>query len=149
MVEEKTRILFRAHVNRNSLAGEVYRYLIENPVWDARTGKEMAVIALAAFYLPYARQESAQDKAAAQFAIDALQRQIYKLQADFGISPQVTTATHEGTYAGTLVKNSSPVIHENSEPEPDFSSDTGKKADTRKKTVPDAFYGAYDLFEEG
>jgi len=140
------RILFRSYVKRTTLAGEVYCYLIENPVWDARTGKEMAVFALTAFYLPYARQESVQDKASAQFAIEALQRQIYKLQADFGISPQVTTATREGTYAGTLIKDSSPVIHEQiGNPEPDFSPES----DPSKKTVPDAFYGAYDLFEEG
>jgi len=145
-MEEKTevdanpRILFRSYVKRSSLAGEVFSHLIENPVWDAKAGKDLAVLALAAFYLPYARQESVRAKASAQFAIEALQRQIYKLQSDFGISPQVTTAAHEGTYAGTLIKNSSsPVIPQSAQP----------SSNSSKTTVPASFYGAYDLFEEG
>ena len=125
--EQNPRILFRSYVSRKTQLGEVYHHLLENEIWDARTGKDMAALALTAFYLPYARQGLSNDKATAQFTIEILLRQVAKIQADFKIETGVKPVV--------LIQNENSL--ESVRPiEP-----------TSKKTVPDAFYGSYDLFE--
>lgn len=124
---QNSRILFRSYVSRKTQLGEVYQHLLENEIWDARTGKDMAALALTAFYLPYARQGLANDKATAQFTIEILLQQVAKIQADFKIETNVKPVV--ATQAENSLESVRPI-------EP-----------TSKKTVPDAFYGSYDLFE--
>lgn len=124
---QNSRILFRSYVSRKTQLGEVYQHLLENEIWDARTGKDMAALALTAFYLPYARQGLANDKATAQFTIEILLQQVAKIQADFKIETNVKPVV--AIQAENSLESVRPI-------EP-----------TSKKTVPDAFYGSYDLFE--
>lgn len=128
--KENSRILFRSYVSRKTQLGEIYQHLLENTIWDARTGKDMAALALTAFYLPYARQGLPNDKATAQFTIEVLLRQIAKIQADFEIDqPAVVPPSVETD-------------------DPDSLEQVARiKSTPSKKTVPDAFYGSFDLFE--
>jgi hypothetical protein len=121
------RIEFAYHANLNTPAGEVYHYLLRNPVWALKHGKSMVNETILTRWLPYARldQNPALAKKTAQHSLRQLLRYIDELCRDFDLeypfAPRQVVATP------------SPVYSAPSEPTP--------------KSVEES-YGRFDLFED-
>lgn len=84
-LSKRVRVELRVQVKRNTVDGEVYAYLVQNPLWSSRQGKTMLSQSAQAYWLAYARQSADPDlaKTTAIACIERMEHQIANLRRDF------------------------------------------------------------------
>ncbi|MBD2154523.1 hypothetical protein [Leptolyngbya sp. FACHB-16] len=128
------RIEFSYHPHCDTPEGEVYLYLLRNPLWSSDHGKSMANESVVSRFLPYARQQKRPElaKPTAQHCIRQFLRYIDELCRDFELEHPLAIAT--AIQSSGLV-NSVPVL-------PEIPISPAPSSSLEQE------YGKYDLFED-